>query len=606
MSFSGFLQCWLLRRISLIFAMLAVCSSSWAQTFEVKGVEDDEVVENIKLYAMQLDPPVSEFDVDNYQAKLLLEVQTAVQAFGYYSAEINFEPIVYRPADQFLVTMNVQLNARVMVKEVSVLNDFALFDEEQLANLPEQITNVLDQLKLMQGQAFEHGKYDTLKNQLIVLASIYGYFDFDFVMHKVLILPATSPQNEQTKAAGIYWIFNLGERYKFGDLVFLNDTRGQDLARKVKPFKRGEYFDQNVIGKYSIDMASIGYFDSAIARANAGDEEQKHVPVEVILRPKPKDQYKVGVGFSTDTGPRISLDWKRPWVNLDGDTLGAKAYISKSLKLVSADYRIPKDNPLNDFLNYRITYQQTRENQTDSDLIGLDIQRQWGAKAANEWDKIGFLSIQQETFTQGSQAEQTVRLVMPGFTFNRTRKRGDIFVDWGDRQQLTVQGASKDVLSDIDFFKLVMKTKWVRQFDSQRLILRGELGAIATNDFSKVPASQRFFTGGDQSVRGFGYNELAEFETVGTGDSKEIELVGGKYLYVASAEYAVDVANSFRASVFVDVGNATKEFGRDIAKSVGVGVHWLSPIGNVRVYLARGKSSLETTFRVHLIIGPSL
>ncbi len=622
-------------KLSLCFLCFLVlifrCSSGSALELNISGIDNNDIEENIRLFANQVKKPSSELAVDDYQLELNKNITKAVHAFSYYDANVKIEPITFTQPENLEVDVHVELNEITKVSNVILQTDI-IEGTQGYKNIPQDLLNVIQKVRQFEGKPLNQNTYDQLKNQLSTYAVLYGYFDFNFILHKLSInVKQSDSENQEMKSntaakpqisegasdtsvqpakqksyAIVHWIFNLNERYLFGELNFLKETRGQHLAEKVKPFKSGQFFDQSKIGEFSLNMASTGYFDNAIARANSTEANDLQVPIEVILQPKPKDLYQFGVGFSTDTRTRLSVDWRRPWVNLDGHELGAKLYLSNPRRSISLDYRIPKANPLNDFLNYRVTLKQTDENQTQSDNASFEILRQWGATEDDEWDQIGFITIERESFIQGIQPKQTTTLLMPGFTLTRTRKVGDIFVDWGDRQQLTIQTASKSIVSDIDLFKVLATTKWIREYSNHRFTLRADAGAIATDDFSRVPSSHRFFAGGDQSVRGFGFNELSEFEFVEQDGEITTELIGGKYLAVASVEYAYRVAEDWRVATFIDVGNATDEFARDLATGVGIGAHWLSPIGNVQFYIARGESKIENTWRVHLMIGPGL
>ncbi len=621
MSLIVFTQIKYLRYWFLTLFIIFFTASLQATQVNIEGIDNSDIEKNVRLFIKQVKLPMSELAVDDYQIKLRKNIKKALHAYSYYDAKIIIQPITYATPENLVINVNVQINSPAIITRVVMQSDLVEGNDEY-KNIPNDLLNVIKQVQELEGKVLDQAKYDELKNRMTIFSVLYGYFDFKFILHKLSIIPEEKqPYNESTptqtstsqninrkSTAIIHWIFVLNKRYRFGELDFLQETRGQNLASNVRPFKTGEFFDQSKIGEFSLNMASTGYFDNAIARANAEKAENLTVPIEVILQPKPKDLYQFGVGFSTDTRARFSIDWKRPWVNLDGHELGAKLYLSDPRKSLSLDYRIPKANPLNDFLNYRVTVKQTTENQTQSDNVGFEILRQWGAENKQEWDKIGFVSLERESFIQGIQDEQTVTLLMPGVTFNRTRKNGDIFVNWGDRQQLTVQAASKSVVSDIDLFKILLRTKWIREFGKHRWTWRADAGAIATNDFDRVPSSQRFFAGGDQSVRGFGHNELSEFVIIEQdGKPDDIELLGGKYLAVASVEYAFQIAEKWRIATFIDAGNATNEFASDIATGVGVGAHWLSPIGNVQVYVARGNSKFDkNSWRLHLIIGPGL
>lgn len=605
---------------TLLVGLGTLSHNSHAQTFDIQGVSSGEIRDNVQLYLKDVKKPVSEFDVDDYREKLHQQTQVALRAFAYYDASVIIAPFTYQAITTQELNASIQIDIELRPK-AQVMRVQLQLDIENADAIPPKLSEVIANIRAMQGKAIDHSRYESLKNQLNTFALLYGYFEFKFLLHKLLIVSSDleagqtanavsdsqSQQNhmpQQKVSSGIvHWIVNLGPRYKFGELSFLEETRGQSLVTRVKPFKKGEYFDQGKVGQLSADMIATGYFNNAIARPNSSEAIDKHVPIEVIITPKPKDLYKFGIGASTDTGPRISIDWERPWVNLDGHSMGAELYVSKPRKSLSFDYRVPTDNPLKDFYSFQAGVQQIQENQTDSDTLSLAVQRQWGAVDELDWDKIAFIKAEQETFTQGLQNEEKTLLVLPGFTFNRTRKRGDIFVSWGDRQQITVEGASTSLLSDIDLFKVTARTKWIREYDSHRFVLRADAGMISTNDFERVPSSQRFFAGGDQSIRGFGLNEVSDVREVQGEEGTELELIGGKYLSVASVEYAYKVAESWRVAVFADVGSASDKFASNLARGVGVGVHWLSPIGSVQIYIAHGKSDIEEGYRVHFVLG---
>lgn len=563
---------------------------------------DEEVEKNLRLLLKEVSPPAGRFNEESVKAELIKVAQKAVQAFAYYDAEIEIDDMLVLPSNSLSYTLRIALGNKARVQRIILLNDLAQIDQSVF---PPQIQALIDQIQTLKGAPLVHQRYESLKNQLQTFALLYGYFDFVFPLHKILVQPHQADSDSgasETSAITIHWIFYFGQRYQFGELEFLQDTRGQDIARNVQSFKAGDYFEQGKLGSFSIDMQSTDYFSSAIARANAQNAVDYKVPVEVILEPKPKDTFEFGVGVSTDTGPRFTVDWARPWVNLRGHSVGSRIYISEPEQSAQLSYRVPKANPLNDFLQFQAGYLLVDNNQTNSETITLSMQRQWGAVKEDEWDKIAFVKFEQESFTQGLSDKVTTRLLLPGLTVRRTRKRGDIFVDWGDSQQLTVEGGSKELVSDIDFFKVLFRTKWIRQWGKHRLIVRTDLGAIATNDFNAVPASQRFFAGGDQSIRGFGLDDVSAFETVGDED----ELLGGQYLAVGSIEYAYPVAEKFRVATFFDSGNANDDPFEKPAIGYGIGMHWLSPIGTVRLYLARGESERKNAYNFHIVIGPGV
>ncbi|WP_157884351.1 BamA/TamA family outer membrane protein, partial [Paraglaciecola hydrolytica] len=109
--------------------------------------------------------------------------------------------------------------------------------------------------------------------------------------------------------------------------------------------------------------------------------------------------------------------------------------------------------------------------------------------------------------------------------------------------------------------------------------------------------------GGDQSIRGFGYKKLSPYVLDENGEQ---QLTGGQYLAVGSVEYSYPFAENWRAAVFVDGGTSTNKFVGNIATGIGAGVNWLSPVGPVRIYVARGNSDYEARWQIHFSMGPAL
>ena len=111
-------------------------------------------------------------------------------------------------------------------------------------------------------------------------------------------------------------------------------------------------------------------------------------------------------------------------------------------------------------------------------------------------------------------------------------------------------------------------------------------GATVTQKVQDLPASERFFAGGDTTVRGFSLDRLGTAETVDpqTGFPK-----GGNGEVVLNAELRIDTVKGFTAVTFVDAGNiflnASDLSFTNLRPAAGFGVHYRSPIGPVRVEL---------------------
>ncbi|MED5510548.1 MAG: BamA/TamA family outer membrane protein, partial [Pseudomonadota bacterium] len=175
-----------------------------------------------------------------------------------------------------------------------------------------------------------------------------------------------------------------------------------------------------------------------------------------------------------------------------------------------------------------------------------------------------------------------------------------LYTRHGGRLSLSLSGASEALLSDVTFGQVVLRGKYIRSIgENSRIITRAAVGATEVNDFEQLPSSLRFFAGGDNSIRGFDYQSLGP-----EGDDGEVE--GGRYLAVGSLEYENMFLGDWGGAVFTDFGNAYNSFSDPIEYSVGVGVRWRSPVGLIRVDLAKALSDTDESIALHIVIGPDL
>jgi len=100
-----------------------------------------------------------------------------------------------------------------------------------------------------------------------------------------------------------------------------------------------------------------------------------------------------------------------------------------------------------------------------------------------------------------------------------------------------------------------------------------------------LPASERFFAGGDTTVRGFTLDRLGDERTITTAGFP----TGGNSVVVLNSELRVAVIGPLQATGFVDAGNVFPRASdldfTDMRPTAGFGVMYRSPVGPIRVDL---------------------
>lgn len=577
--------------LSLICTLASTAQAQEGISYNIQGVKDDKLRNNIRLHLNSLDVEKALLTDPYWQGEVSDTVATALQPYGYYNSETN---VVIDDGDK--VTVNVSLNAPLTINKVT--REIIGAGREDKA-----FRERFNALKLKEGDVLNQTIYESFKSSMFNYALSNGYFDFYWQATRLDLVRGA-------KQANVLLIAQSGPQYQFGELKIVGEDKAKAIISRLKPFETGDAYSSAVLSDFNRRLNQSGYFNRVIARPVVSDAEGLRVPVEVSLQHRPTDAFNVSLGAATDTGPRVRLGWERPWVNDKGHSVSSDIFISEPEQSVTADYRIPMKNITRDYASIEAGYQFIEYANTsfESETLSLSAHRYW-QKNDSPWQHDGSITYLRETYDQGELNTNTTSLVLPGYSLTYRNKDSELNISNGSYIQMLAQYGKEGFGSDIDFAKAVVEATLIRTFnDVHRISLRGEAGAIKTNSFDEVPTSLRFYAGGDQSVRGFDYREISPTADVIDPETGELvtDSIGGKYLLTTSVEYAYRVADNWRVAAFVDAGTATNNTSITLTYSVGPGVHWLSPIGPVRLYVARGFAPDENTWQLHIMLGPEL
>jgi translocation and assembly module TamA len=551
--------------------------------FEIRGVENDDLKGNISLYLDALSQPKNATN-ETYLLKVNESVVEAMNAFGYYHSDVDIN--VTGELDSQLLTLDISPGQPIRITEL----DIKLIGEGELdpkfksfyENFPLKINDIL-----------HHGKYENAKRQISNIAQRYGYFDSAFTKSSVEV---TSKNNSATVTL---W-FESGIRYQFGELVFSNELPADYYIETLKNFETGDSFDSRILSKFNADINQTGYFKSVTILPEINNKQGRLIPLNVIASMRPKNSFNVGFGVSTDEGIRGKFRWNHPWVNDYGHSIEGNLVASIPEQEASLIYKMPLKDPLYNYLSVQTGYKLVNNNDTDTSqyLIGFNHH----SKLSNNW--LQTLSIRYD-YEYGRQGQQdfSTQLLLPGFAYSRSMTRGGINANWGNKQLVSFEISDEVWGSSADLMKVFGQTKFLRTYHKHQFVAYGELGAIYTDSIYNVPSSMRFFTGGDQSIRGYEYESIAPTDDQGY-------LIGGLYLAVASLEYRYPITDKWKLAMFVEAGTAADDIIRDsLSIGTGIGAVWASPIGPVRLYIAKpqtGNPDVLDSITFHFMLGPEL
>lgn len=569
--------------LALACPMLSVASQVEVEiSAEARG-DFSALMDNARIFVGDVEGRSAD-GLRRYASTALSQVKEALRALGYYNPSVNWQ-VVDEGDDPARLILTVLPGDPVRVASRQVIVEGPTGAERDLAqDLPEQPAV---------GDILNHGEYDTLKSTLQNRASRLGYFDGEFVTHRLKV-------NPESNTATIDLHFRSGERYRLGPVTF-REGHGfdLDLLERFVTTRPGEPFHADKVARLNADLSNSGYFSGVDVDASPARAVDGIIPVSVSLTPRPPRSVAAGVGFSTDVGPRFVGNWREHYINPMGHRRGAETELSEPRQNVSGWYELPLDPPMTDSIRLGAGYQ--RENIEDVESERLTFVQQWNHQLDTGWMQVASLRWEGERFRIGDSEEGTSTLLLPGLSYARLQADSPLDPSRGYRLQADVTGAHRAVLSDADILHVNILAKGLITLSgNHRFLARFNLGGVATNNFSDVPPSLRFFAGGDQSVRGYGYETLSPRDERGAA-------VGGRYLLAGSIEYQYEFRPRWRLATFVDEGNAVDDLLDPLATGVGIGIRWVSPVGPLRLDVAKGlDSEFGGGWRIHFSMGPEL
>lgn len=567
-----FLRSWLLCGL--------VPFAAWSQVeLDIEGVSETKLLNNINLYVAMINKQEADGSL-RYQGLIREAIDKGLRAYGYYQSAVAFEMQSPRNATKPRLLAKVNIGQPVKIAETDVV----ILGEAKNDPL---FTDLMQKRPAI-GVILNHEDYDDYKNALQKLALNRGYFDGEFRVARLEVMPS---------AHQAWWrlVFDSGERYHFGEVRFKNSQIREDYLRNMVAIKRNEPYLISTLSNLTHNYTSANWFSSVLSQPQI-DEQNKIVNVDVFLQPRKKNSMDVGLGWASDVGPRFQLGWSKPWINSRGHSFRTSLYASAPKQTLQATYKMPLlKNPLNYYYEISMGIENEKNNDTQNLGATFAALRYWNHPTG--WQYSFGLHTRYDAFTQANIQDKTL-LVYPSLSIHRTRLRGGLFPTWGDTQRLSLDVGRKFWASDVDFIRFQASTTWIRTFaDNHRVIGRLELGWLKTKALERIPPSLRFFAGGDRSVRGYGYKKIAP-------KNAQNKLVGGSKLMTASVEYQYQVYPNWWAATFADTGYAANSYApKELHYGAGVGIRWASPVGAVKFDIATPVRDRKNSKNIQFYVG---
>jgi translocation and assembly module TamA len=526
------------------------------------------------------------------------DVRNLLGTLGYFSPEVQISrgPASSPPTTPTILIKVVLGEAtRIAQADLRFKGDIATSPDADAASQRESINLGW---RLPTGQPFTQDGWDAAKTQALrqLVARRYPAGQISYSLADI----------DPTEHAAMLTVeMDSGPLYHLGELKITGLARYDPvLVPRFARLNPGDIYDQRKLVEAQQRLAGSGYFDSAYVLLDP-DGDPNAAPVTVQLREAKLQKVVLGLGLTTDSGPRASIEHTHnrvPGVDWRAVT---KLQFDRKTPLAQTEW-----TSLPDADNWRWVTLASISRLDDNELVtNAQTLRLGQVQTGERIDRTTYLQYDRATVTAsgtasllddarlGDGSALTMNYGWAGRYFDNLPFPSRGYGLGFDAGAGTTMGASRQ-----PFVRAVGRWLGIAPLTLGRMAFRAEGGAVLAANDATIPATQLFRTGGDTSVRGYGLRDIGiALPNGSTGP--------GHYLAVASAEWQRPILSSglpteWESTLFIDAGNVAEsvtDLRRNVAVGVGAGARWKSPIGPLQIDLAYGVKIQQV--RLHVSVG---
>ncbi len=508
---------------------------------------------------------------------------------GFYHAEISHDLAADEENNQVMVNIEVVEGPATTVAEVdvNVINN---------RRFPER-------LPIATGDIFTEEAYARSEQVLQQFYSDLGYAYVESGRQAKIILDENS--------ALVGYNVTPGPASTFGSTDVAGASKVEpEIVLRERAYQEGETYSLKKIAETRNRLIALDLFAVVNVAPHKAPEQPPAVPMIIDVTDKEPRELRFGVGFGSEDRFRTQLEWRHNnWLG-DGRRLS-----------IAAKYSSLETSGTMTFVQPHLFSRDARgivvlrHNREDEDTYLLKATR-FNPRLEYRFSErlLGYFGYRLEHNRFDSVSLPTID-ALGGFRRDGRVSGPSLGFSWATADNLLDPTRGEIVSFGFDhsgqpwggsyqFYKMTAEAKkywsigWRTIFAS-----RLKLGfAEPSGEVEDLPLSERFYAGGEKSVRGFGRRRLGPL-------SRDDDPIGGLSLLEGSVELRRPLWQALGGALFVDFGEvSTRRFHvpvRDLEFAAGVGLSYQTPVGPVRIDVGfpfRPPAG-DRPFQVHFSVG---
>lgn len=524
--------------------------------------------------------PVSLDLWDSYESQILDEYRSA----GYLDAKVTLEVRRNDENSTALIHYDVVENRRY---------SFGDLDWSSTENVPEGVIQQV-QTRLAKGPPFSQSALDSARNEIVDRLRSDGFLEAYVAAKKDL---ADSQVNVTLDVQP-------GKQYRFSGYRLENPLPPalDRIVRREMTFRPGDPVDMNRVETVRSNLYRTGLYGRVALNLDKTDPQ--NVVLKVGAERAPSESLSARAGFNGDEGLISSFVYADNDFRSTGHKMTLKGDLSE--KRLAGEIGFEQPRLSSALARWSASFLADREKQdafTQTRFsFGIRAEHEYSEKskitARLTFERVMFADVK----LSGASTLPTEEF-LPNFSVSYYRDRRNDLLNPTRGDFLTLSGKISAPLIGSKVAYQKGYAQYLKFLEVRKNVVWASglrMGLARSNEpGSLLPLSERFFAGGDNSLRGFRVNSL------GPRDPVTHEPTGGNAMFVLNQEARLNVTKSYGFTLFWDYGNIFRKvsqlrFGEG-RSALGAGVFFKSPLGPFRVEYSRivNPKPAEDKFRLH-------
>ena len=486
---------------------------------------------------------------------------------GYIQARIG-EPQVEYKGNWIYITIKIDEGPQFKVGNVDIKGDLVLPKDE-----------LINRLKITQETYYNR---EIVRNDVLALTDLYsdeGYAYAD-------ISPTIDKDIKQLKV-NITYVVHKGKQVYFEKIIIGGNTKTRDkvIRRELQVYEQELYSGKKL--KRSVrNLYRLDYFEDIKVNTVKGSADDQMI-LKIDVTEKPTGTMAFGAGYSSEEAvfgsvsvSQRNLFGRGQTIELEGQ-LGARSTLYKLSFTEPWLFDIPLEAGV-DLYNWATDYDTYDRKSIGAGFrLSYPVYDYLRASFQYNYDDANITNISEDAAKSIKDLEgvNITSSVTAGLIYDSRNRRFN--PSEGSKHSITVKYAGLG--GNVGFTKYVAETGWYKSLPWDTVgFLHGKAGYVTQNSGGTLPDYERFYLGGINSVRGYGWRGIHVLDE----DGNEI---GGNKFVQFNVEYIVPLLKKqgLVGLVFYDTGNVYNDDESfdlgTLRSSVGFGFRWFSPVGPIRI-----------------------